>query len=173
MKKLFFILTVTIYSLACFSQSKDLIINSIPLPDGYEKIDTIEAKNHILRKFNGNKMVYESVRGYHYIYKIGDLLIVLNPQQGKVEEGHLSTIKRGFDAMSGNNKTYTSNIETINNNVVLTTNSTLNGVGYRSIFANNAGNTKLFSALIQYNISDSLKAIKIAEHIKNHLKFSN
>jgi hypothetical protein len=173
MKTLFLTILIFIYSLSGFSQNIDLKVGSVTLPEGNEHINSDAAMAHIQHKFKGDRMATTTVVGTGTIYKIADVLVILRSKEVKVEEGHLAKIKKGLDNIYRKNSTYTSEIKTINNNVVLITNSTLNGIGYYDIYANNASNSKFITAVIEYNIADSVKSQKIAQHLINHLKFTN
>ncbi|MEO8885545.1 MAG: hypothetical protein ABI367_05740 [Mucilaginibacter sp.] len=175
MKKTLITLIIITYSLLSFGQKVDFRGGSVSLPDGIEKIDKNEGRRHVANKFRNNRLADQIVSGANAknIYRIGDVIVILNSQEHIIKEGHFATIKRSFDNMFRNDPTYKSQLKSVDGNIIFTMDHQTGGVGYYSVFANDASNSKIFSAMIQYNTSDINKASKIADHIIKNIKFSN
>jgi|GEM_PF-2647861 len=178
MKKIIFLISAVLYSLASVGQQVALNNEvSINIPKEAKKITKEEALAHAGRRFNSDKYVLKSIndRTTRYTYKVNDILVSLTvfDHMAKVKEGFLSENKKGLDAMNSSNKTYTSSLQKINNNSVLIMNYIAGEVEYYRFVCYSPDNSKEMTGVLEFDKIDKNEATSILNHLLNSIKFKD
>jgi hypothetical protein len=178
-KKLVFLITSVIYSLTCLGQQISLNNEvKINLPNRTEKLTKDQVSSFAGKRFNHDKIALSNIADFNtpHLYKVDNVLISFNTASGSTEEGHLLKLKNGLDEMSKKNKSYSSNIKTVNNSKVLIINETLGNVEYYNFYCFKTINAKRVTAItgtLQFDKSDHDNASNILDDVLKGIKFKN
>jgi hypothetical protein len=147
---------------------------SISLPNRAEKFNKEQATTFANKKFSSNRMALHVASSHNpqYTYKVDDILMSFFTEAGSVDTDHLSNMKRGFDAISKNDKTYTSLIEIVNDNKVLVISETWDNVTYCRFYCFDKTNSKAITGALQFDKADKDNAAKILDDILKSIKFT-
>ena len=178
MKKIIFLSVIVFCNL--FGYSQQMVFNDavgIQLPDNAQKITTVQALEHINKKFNTDKLAISHTKDDYtpYRYKVNDVLIALYLFDAtyKVNSNYIVNAKKGLDEMNYSNKTYVSTIKKGNHYSTVITNFKAGNIEYYHFYCVNDNNTHQINGRLEFNISDKDEATTILNNLLASIKFKD
>jgi hypothetical protein len=169
MKKIISLLFGLTFSLFCYAQNTISLSDAakVDLPDGMQKMTINDALTFVGKQFNNAPVIMRSIakRKMEHIYRVKNVLVSLHFDNRSTNEGHLAQLKKGLDELSYRDTTYSSKLETINNNSVLIINNTIDNVGLYRFFLYNANNTRAVTGILEFDKNDKSDATATLNHI--------
>ncbi|MCC8427316.1 hypothetical protein [Mucilaginibacter sp. UR6-11] len=176
MKKLLLLITCILTGMASFGQQIDLNKQVLITPSSkLVRLSKDEIVAFESEKFHDNKHDRMKSSGAIPTFKVDDILITLNSEKTTLEPNHLINLKKGFDAMSAKNISYSSYMETVNNQQVLVMSAfsgNTNTKHYQFVCINKA-NTTAFVGFIEFKPSDEAEAKHVLDDLIKHITFKD